>query len=266
MKKLGKVLGVGVLLALFGLLVFGAVNFTLAKSEDVTSSKFETSGLVNEHVYGQGNHGVFEEGIDHETYNVLIDLLPAGEVDQNEIDALLYMREEEKLARDVYQYFANVWGMPSFANIAKSEQVHMDSVLDLINWYNLTDPAVTEAGVFINPDLQALYNDLIAQGSVSVEEAYRVGAAIEEIDILDLQERLTKTDQADIQQVFESLMQGSYNHLNAFVTNLSNRYGIAYVPEYLSADLYQEIMLSSGSGSGTGRGFGNGRGGGNVAR
>lgn len=262
MNKLGKVLGIGVLLALFGILVFGAVNYTLAKSEGETTTEIEVAGVVDEPDYGQGNRGVSYEGIDHEINTIPIGLIPSGEVDQSETDALLYMREEEKLARDVYQYFATLWGMPSFANIAKSEQVHMDSVLDLINRYELADPAVAEAGVFTNPDLQELYDQLIAQGSISVEEAFRVGAAIEEIDILDLQTRLSQTDQADIQQVFESLMLGSYNHLNAFVTNLSNRYGLVYVPQYLSTDLYQEIVLDSGTGNGTGGGFGNGRGGG----
>ena len=259
MKKLGKILGIGVMVAVFGLLVFGAVNFTLAKSEEETSSEFEVAEVFGETDYGQGNNGTS----DHEIYNTPIALIPAGEVDQTEIDALLYMREEEKLARDVYQYFANLWGMPAFLNIASSEQVHMDLVLDLINRYNLTDPAAVDAGVFTNPDLQALYDQLTAQGSVSVEEAFKVGAAIEEIDIVDLQERLAQTDQADIQQVFDSLMYGSYNHLNAFVTNLSNRYGITYAPQYLPEDLYQEIMQSSGTtGGGSGSGFGSGRGGG----
>jgi len=256
MKKLGKILGIGVLVAVFGLLVFGAVNFTLAKSEEETSSEFEVAEVVGETDYGQGNYGAS----DHEIYNTPIALIPAGEVDQAEIDAMLYMREEEKLARDVYQYFANLWGMPAFSNIASSEQVHMDSVLDLIDRYNLTDPAAADTGVFKNPDLQALYDQLTVQGSASVEEAFKVGAAIEEIDIVDLKERLTQTDQADIQQVFDSLMQGSYNHLNAFVTNLTNRYGITYAPQYLTEDLYQEIIQSSGTTGGSG--FGSGRGGG----
>ena len=79
----------------------------------------------------------------------------------------------------------------------------------------------TQAGVFENAELQSLYNQLIAQGSQSLEQALLVGGAIEEIDILDLQERLAQTDQADIQLVFESLLNGSTNHLNAFSSNYS---------------------------------------------
>ena len=264
MKKIAKGFGVGILIALFGLLVFGAVNFTAAKSEEETDTDYEAYNVVDDDGTSNNNGQISEEQSDHETLYTDISLLPTGEVNQAEIDALLYMREEEKLARDVYQYFAELWGMPSFSNIARSEQVHMDLVLDLINRYELTDPISADAGVFTNPDLQALYNQLIAQGSSSVEEAFKVGAAIEEIDILDLQERMEQTDQADIQQVFESLMLGSYNHLSAFVTNMANRYGITYAPQYISEVLFQEIMQSSSTNGG---GFGNGQGGaGNGAR
>lgn len=258
MKKIAKGFGVGILIALFGLLVFGAVNFTAAKSEEETNTEYVAYSAVDEAGYGTSSVQTTEEISDHEPLYTDILLLPTGEVSQDEVNAILYMREEEKLARDVYQYFAELWGMPSFSNIARSEQVHMDLVLDLIDRYELTDPATADAGVFVNPDLQALYNLLIAQGSVSVEEAFKVGAAIEEIDILDLQERMDQTDQADIQQVFDSLMLGSYNHLSAFVTNMANRYGITYAPQYISEDLFQEILQSSSTNGG---GFGNGQGG-----
>ena len=115
--------------------------------------------------------------------------------------------------------------------------------------------------MFTNPDLQALYNDLVAQGSASLADALKVGAAIEEIDILDLQEDLSLTDNADIQQIFTNLLNGSYNHLRAFVTTLNNQAGEVYQPQYLSAEAYQAILSSSAGGNGNGAGSGAGQGG-----
>lgn len=269
MKKLNRIIGIGVLVAVVGLLVFGAINRTMAKSELAEVDHLDEFSVDLSNGNGGNGNGNSDELVvgtttpllDHNISSTPLALLPAGEVDQNEIDALLFMREEEKLARDVYNFLAAQWGLPVFSNIASSEQTHMNSVLDLISRYGLTDPASDQAGVFNNADLQNLYNQLTAQGSLSIEEAFKVGAAIEEIDILDLQQRLSQTDQADIQLVFENLLNGSYNHLNAFVSNLLYRTGVTYVPQYLSADTYQSILSADTTAGGSGYGNGgNGKG------
>lgn len=167
--------------------------------------------------------------------------LPAGDLSAEETAALLFMREEEKLARDVYNTLYAVWGQPTFQNIAASEQAHMDEVKLLLDRYGLADPALEPAS-FTDPSLAALYDQLVAQGSLSLADALKVGAAIEEIDILDLQARLAQTDNADIQQVFNNLMNGSYNHLNAFASALLAQSGEAYQPQYLSAEAYAAIV------------------------
>ena len=177
--------------------------------------------------------------------------IPASELSSDEAEALLFMREEEKLARDVYKTLYATWNLPTFQNIASSEQTHMDQIALLLTRYKLTDPAQAP-GVFKNATLQALYTKLVAQGKLSIGDALKVGGAIEEIDIKDLQTRLPQTDNADIQQVYNSLMQGSYNHLNAFSRNLSSQTGGTYVPQYLTAEQYQTI-ISSGTGNGGGR-------------
>ena len=188
--------------------------------------------------------------------------IPASELSSDEAAALLFMREEEKLARDVYTALYATWKLPTFQNIASSEQTHMDQIGLLLTRYNLPDPAKT-AGVFTDANLQALYTKLVAQGNLSIADALKVGGAIEEIDIKDLQTRLAQTDNADIQQVYNSLMSASYNHLNAFARNLSNQTGETYAPQYLSAEAYMSIS-SSGTGNGGGRpawaGNGNGKG------
>jgi hypothetical protein len=130
---------------------------------------------------------------------------------------ILYMREEEKLARDVYLVMYDLWGADIFANISESEQRHMDAVKKLITRYGLTDPVADDLiGVFTNPDLKELYDDLIKAGEVSLEEALKVGVAIEELDIADLKQALTETDKRNIERVFQNLLNGSYNHLEAF--------------------------------------------------
>ena len=113
--------------------------------------------------------------------------------------------------------------------------------------------------------LQALYNQLVAQGSKSVADALDIGAAIEEIDIRDLQERLAKTNTVGGRRAYENLMAGSENHLRAFVSNLKNRTGKTYQPQYLSQAAYDTIVTASG-GPGGGNGGSHGRWGGRRGR
>jgi hypothetical protein len=154
---------------------------------------------------------------------------------------LLYMREEEKLAHDVYMALYEQSGLVEFQNIAAAEQTHADAVARLLTRYGIADPASNEAGVFVNADLQALYHDLVAQGSASSVAALRVGALIEETDIADLQAQLAAVTTQDVQRVYGNLLNGSENHLRAFVRALEAA-GEAYVPQVLSAAAYETIL------------------------
>jgi hypothetical protein len=134
---------------------------------------------------------------------------------------LLFMWEEERLARDVYNAMYAKWGSKIFTNIATNgEQTHVNSVKYMIDKYAVSTTGYTEPampGVFINQDLQSLYNTLVAQGSGSVTEAYKVGQLVEITDIEDLDKRLLPTDlPADIRAVYENLRKGSESHLAAF--------------------------------------------------
>ena len=198
---------------------------------------------------GQGGNGQGGVGVGTGTGTSVLDI-PASDLDAEESAALLFMREEEKLARDVYNFLFTAWGQPTFQNIAASEQMHMDEIKVLLDRYNLADPALAP-GQFTDPELQALYTQLTAQGALSLADALKVGAAIEEIDIRDLQERLAQTDNADLQQVFTNLLNGSYNHLKSFTSVLLAQTGETYLPQYLSADQYQAILNGT-----TGNGYG----------
>ena len=140
---------------------------------------------------------------------------------EDEEEALLFMREEEKLARDVYLELNNKWGLFVFENIADSEQRHMDSVLYLLGKYGLPDPTEgKDIGEFDNEELQNLYDLLIDQGMTSVEEAINVGIIIEQTDIEDIEAYLEHIDKKDIIQVFSNLLKGSESHLEAFESHL----------------------------------------------
>ena len=181
-----------------------------------------------------------------------IDQMPLAALSAEEAAGILYMREEEKLARDVYYRLYEQWGLLIFSNIGSSEHTHTDAVKALIDKYELEDPASSETGTFSNAELQALYDTLVAEGSISPQAALEVGAAIEEIDILDLQDYLAATYNEDIQLVYENLMKGSRNHLRAFVATLA-RQGIEYSPRYLSQAEYDAIVSSSIERGGQGR-------------
>ncbi|MCJ7694567.1 MAG: DUF2202 domain-containing protein [Anaerolineaceae bacterium] len=185
-----------------------------------------------------------EASIDQDTLSTAIASIQTGVLTEDEAQALLFMREEEKLARDTYLALYDIWQLPVFQNIAASEQTHTDAVKTLIDRYGLEDAFVDELGVFVNQDLQDLYDSLVSQGSQSIVDALKVGGAIEEIDILDLKERVAQTDKADIILVYENLLKGSRNHLRAFVTNLQNQTGEVYTPQYMDVEAYQAIISS----------------------
>ena len=187
--------------------------------------------------------------------------VPAAELTQTEIDGLSFMREEEKLARDVYLTLYDQWGLSIFQNIASSEQKHTDSVKALLEFYGAADPVTDDTiGVFANDDLQALYDQLVEKGSISLADALEVGTAIEEIDILDLQEYLAETDDPNIIMVYENLLKGSYNHLRAFVSQYEGQSGEIFQPSYMTLEGYNDAILNASSGHG-GEGGQGGRGG-----
>ena len=142
-----------------------------------------------------------------------------------EINWLTYMREEEKLARDVYLVLYDEWRSRIFKTISASEQTHMDAIKTLLDRYGIPDPAVeAELGKFTNPGLQALYDKLIETGSLSLPEALEVGVEIEETDIDDLTEGIAASStHKDIVTVYGNLLAGSLNHRDAFNTNLARQ-------------------------------------------
>lgn len=172
-----------------------------------------------------------------------LESISLGELNPAEIEGLLFMREEEKLAHDVYTVLYDQWSQKIFNNISNSEQTHTEAMLQLLNRYGLDDPAEGNGiGVFTNTVLQDLNNTLVASGSASLIDALMVGAAIEEIDMIDIKKYIDQVvNNDDIVLVYESLLKGSRNHLRAFVSNLEKQ-GVIYIPQYMDSTEYENII------------------------
>jgi len=159
-----------------------------------------------------------------------------------EQEHLIFLREEEKLARDVYSTLYETWGSLVLSNIAASEQKHMDAVLRLLVKYGVPDPASAQIGVFSDPKLQDLYRQLVSQGQTSLQDAMKAGAFIEEVDIKDLQIAIDDTNKTDLRRVYGNLEPGSGNHLMAIVSHIEAITGERYVAQFLTQDEVDEIL------------------------
>lgn len=174
-----------------------------------------------------------------------INAYPKEPLSSDEILSLKWMREEEKLAHDVYITLFNKWGVNIFTNIASSEQTHTNAVLTLLNKYELTDPVGTNTvGVFNDTTLQNLYTQLVAQGSTSLLDAYKVGATIEDLDIFDLNNWITKVDNQDIKFVYQNLTKGSRNHMRSFYGQIISSGG-TYSAQFISQAELDAIINSA---------------------
>lgn len=171
-----------------------------------------------------------------------------------EQQTLSFMREEEKLARDVYQVLYKTYPLRPFANIAAAEQQHMDALKHLVQRYQMLDPVKTEqVGQFTDNSLTQLYQALIQRGQSSEIAALQVGALIEETDIQDLRKALANTQTPSLKQTYQNLLEGSYRHLQAFVRQLKQRQQ-AYQAQVLTpAELKQILQMDSGRGHGRGQ-------------
>lgn len=190
---------------------------------------------------GQANGSGCTQGLGLST---VVANLPIESLSAVEEVGLSKMREEEKLARDVYQVLYEKWDQQIFSNIAKSEQRHMNAVKAIFDKYGMEDPIKDSSiGVFSDAELQGLYNTLVEQGQQSLVAALQVGATIEDLDIKDLYDLLEQTDNSDIKTVYENLVKGSRNHLRSFSYQLSLN-GAGYEAQFLTVEQVNDIISS----------------------
>jgi hypothetical protein len=181
-----------------------------------------------------------------ETIDTLAQVTP---LTTQEIEDLQFLREEEKLARDMYTHAYNLYGVNIFNNIASSKQRHTNSVLELMNRYEVEDIATATLGDFTDSELSQLYTALIARVETSEAEAYTVGATIEDLDIYDLDLKATQSQNSELQNLYANLKCGSENHMRAFTKKLT-ALNLTYIPEYIDAVQYTEILAAPQGGCG----------------
>ncbi|HNP53363.1 MAG TPA: DUF2202 domain-containing protein [Ferruginibacter sp.] len=163
-------------------------------------------------------------------------------ISETVLNDIRYMREEEKLARDVYDSMYLRWQLTPFKNIRQSETMHMKRMKELIEIYQISDPVQSEErGVFTNNQLKMLYHQLIETGSQTALDALKIGARIEEIDIQDLLNKQKNTNDETILSTYRVLLSASERHLNAFVRNLKMR-NVIYQPVVLRQATFDEII------------------------
>ena len=117
----------------------------------------------------------------------------------------------------------------------------MDALLKKIESFGLIDPVIPEIGSFSNPELQALFNDLVAEGNLSYVDALIVGATIEDMDIRDINNAIAETSNLGLKTTYESLLEGSKNHFRAFVSLLEQE-GVEYSPQFIEQALFDAIL------------------------
>jgi len=221
MKNLLKITGLGLVVAA---IIFTSGSCSKDKTTVVNGKNAENSNIGN--VQSQVN------------------ILPKESLSAEELNSLAFLREEEKLAMDVYISLYNKWGVKIFDNISKSENSHMSMVLSLLNKYDLPDPVGTNnVGVFNNNNLQTLYNQLVFEGNKSILNAYIVGATIEDLDLYDIKVAMLNIDNQDIRYVFDILAKGSRNHMRSFYKNIISAGG-TYSPQYITKDEFKLIIES----------------------
>jgi len=171
------------------------------------------------------------------------EITPTTPLTDSDKNALLFMLEEEKLARDTYTYLWDEWSITQFNNIKNSEQSHMDAIAQVLTSYGI-QYNILPAGQFADSVLLNFYNQFVTNGSISSSNALQIGATIEDLDISDLDKYTAQSTNETVINVYNSLKCGSRNHLRSFVGAIVSAGG-SYAPQFISLDYYNEIISSS---------------------
>ncbi|MBU0479614.1 MAG: DUF2202 domain-containing protein [Proteobacteria bacterium] len=191
---------------------------------------------------------------------------PSSQLDGGETSHLIFMREEEKLARDVYITLGALYpDVATFSNIVSSEENHTASMRDKLAQYNIPDPSTDDTvGVFTGAEygwyFLEKFTELVDWGKTNLLEALYVGAFIEELDLndivncpdvivdtdngIDLGEcGLLYTDNKSLIRSYNNLLDGSKSHLRAYVRNIESIIGAGnYEAQYLTQEEVDEIL------------------------
>lgn len=168
----------------------------------------------------------------------------AATLSERDSNGLAFIWEEEKTARDLYTALYEKYSDPIFSDLARSEQSHMDQARAIMDQYGLVapgNPGKDEQGIFENQTLQKIYDELLARGSASHEDALKAAATFEEISIIDLKKEIYATQAEDAKAMYQGLFAGSQKHLRSYVRDLYDL-NIKYDPQYMERDEFEGIV------------------------
>lgn len=158
----------------------------------------------------------------------------------SEIEYIYAVREDEKLARDLYYAFFNTYKLKAFENISKAEENHMKATERLLEYYGIEYPAAGERGKFANSVRQAQYDSLLQKGSTALE-AFKVMAQYEEYNIVQYKKDLAGIVNPNVKIVIENLEKGSENHFKATIRQIT-ALGGTYTAQLMTQEEYRAII------------------------
>jgi hypothetical protein len=135
----------------------------------------------------------------------------------------------------------------------------MDTLLGKLDFFGVEDPVTNdETGVFTDPAIGEMYDEMVSRGMTSLLEAYYVGAYIEEMDIRDLGAAIVETDESPLIKAYGNLQAASRNHLRAFVGHIEAT-GTDYQAQILDQqevdDIVGDLAVAPGKGFSINRGL-----------
>jgi hypothetical protein len=161
--------------------------------------------------------------------------------------ALQFQLDEERMAGELYLALGEKHAAQPFRNIPRAEARHRALLENLATRAGLPARPAPERGHFATAVIQARYDTLLARGQVSLIEALKVGALVEEQDIADLRALAATTDHPELKAAIAALERGSRHHLNAFVRNLRAR-GVEYEAQVLPPAELSQLTTTRGGG------------------
>lgn len=188
-------------------------------------------------------------------------------LDFNEQTHLVFICEEEKLARDVYRVLARRFPeIDVFADMQESQQHNHCAVLELLRKYRVSIPRVNDnVGVFswgiYGRYFTEKYLVLTNQGSISPLNALYVGAFMEELNIQEITRcpkvvidvsngigeisacGMRYTDNPDVLRVYGMLLEESRRHLRELASAIEEQTGDGkYQAQVLQQKEVDEIL------------------------
>jgi hypothetical protein len=143
--------------------------------------------------------------------------VPTGTLTDEQQTDLAGMAERELLAHDLYTAFAQDATVPAFTRIADAETQHVLQIRILLDRYGLADPSAGHVtGTFTDPDIQATYDRLLHEGSVSTDAAYTAARTVESAELAALTSAAASMTAPDVQLVYAHLIAATQRHLVAF--------------------------------------------------